>query len=1040
MLLRWIGLLVALALLAIAHPTQAAPLPPWLPRYDLDMRVDVQDHTVNVRQQVTWTNRHQRPSDELVFNVHSHYQVPANEVGFYAKTLEVLRLDPRDALDPKAQAFQLQRVTLGRPLTAPLTQPDTVLQAVWAGQTNTDLVVKLPFTVEPGQTVTVQLEFVMILPQKMGRWGQWECVTYLSNWLPVLAVYDECGWHPVPFVPWHQPFYNEAGIYTARVELPCDQKIATTGAVTAKRDLGNGWQQVEIVAQGVRDFAFLCSARYREWTTEVKVCDDRPPVKIKVCAFCEHEHYAQQMLQIAADVIPLYSKWFGPYPYPEFTIAEAFFGWNGNECSSLVMIDERVFQMPHMGSCYVEYLVGHEILHQWWYNMVGTNGYCETWMDEAIVTHFSHKVLTRKYGKNNKIINLPRGLEWMPNIHRQDYRSYGLYGTIGRGTHCQLVQEIPKFGHIVDLFNMIYDKGSRVVAMMEERLGEAAMFDLMRIVFKQYQYKILHIKEFQKELEGYTGQSWEEFFQNWLYGKGLTDWAVEKVEIERTSVGGLLHRRRPTVCPPEQVPHCVSRDNADQGPFEVTVLLHQKAEYDEQTTLGIALDKDDCYNIRIPILPQVPHLDLPDHNATVMLLPDHRVCVRLTLPRKPRQITVDPDQVLVDKNPANNFWRRPIRWRVSPVYTFLDETDLTCAFDRWNVTTGLYVNRPAYDNPWYNYSTLVGFRTGLYRTQWFHGGLYAAYRTDYRDVVIGADGVLDHCLHCNTQFGFHVEQRVGTFQNGDDTAFRASLFARYILKYGSSLYLPPMEYVEAFGAYQDNFLPFARQRAAGAVRPDDTSLLGLHYHKNYLTPYWDPVAGYQVDLSYAGGVVDLNGTRGVQQLWGQASYVQAVPDLRTSLPALGECGAHVDGFLNWLSDTRVALRFYGASGWPSQGEYFTLGGGNLFRGFDQEQRQGSAVFVGSVEWRVPLCRHVEWDVCDHVAGIRNVYTALFYDAGNAYVSGRQVGPVAHALGVGLRLDLAWFSFVERSTLRLDLAKTLNSNTGTQVWFGFQHPF
>ena len=42
MLLRWIGLLVALALLAIAQPAQAAPLPPWLPRYDLDMRVD--DH------------------------------------------------------------------------------------------------------------------------------------------------------------------------------------------------------------------------------------------------------------------------------------------------------------------------------------------------------------------------------------------------------------------------------------------------------------------------------------------------------------------------------------------------------------------------------------------------------------------------------------------------------------------------------------------------------------------------------------------------------------------------------------------------------------------------------------------------------------------------------------------------------------------------------------------------------------------------------------------------------------------------------------
>jgi hypothetical protein len=60
--------------------------------------------------------------------------------------------------------------------------------------------------------------------------------------------------------------------------------------------------------------------------------------------------------------------------------------------------------------------------------------------------------------------------------------------------------------------------------------------------------------------------------------------------------------------------------------------------------------------------------------------------------------------------------------------------------------------------------------------------------------------------------------------------------------------------------------------------------------------------------------------------------------------------------------------------------------------------------------------------------------------GDAYVLGQSVGPVAHALGGGLRLDVAWFSFVERTTLRLDVAKTINSTAPTQVWFGLQVPF
>jgi hypothetical protein len=48
--------------------------------------------------------------------------------------------------------------------------------------------------------------------------------------------------------------------------------------------------------------------------------------------------------------------------------------------------------------------------------------------------------------------------------------------------------------------------------------------------------------------------------------------------------------------------------------------------------------------------------------------------------------------------------------------------------------------------------------------------------------------------------------------------------------------------------------------------------------------------------------------------------------------------------------------------------------------------------------------------------------------------------VAHAVGGGLRLDVAWFSFIERTILRFDVAKTVNADTPLQFWFGVQHPF
>ena len=73
-----------------------------------------------------------------------------------------------------------------------------------------------------GEAVTVEVEFVLRLPQVQGRWGQWRGVTSLSNWLPVLAFYDDRGWQPTPYIPWHQPFFNEAGLYTVRLTLPAE--------------------------------------------------------------------------------------------------------------------------------------------------------------------------------------------------------------------------------------------------------------------------------------------------------------------------------------------------------------------------------------------------------------------------------------------------------------------------------------------------------------------------------------------------------------------------------------------------------------------------------------------------------------------------------------------------------------------------------------------------------------------------------------------------------------------------------------------------
>ncbi|HEV2948647.1 MAG TPA: M1 family aminopeptidase [Gemmataceae bacterium] len=1013
----------------ISQETWAAEIPAWLPKYDLDIQLGIDQHEAHVRERVTWHNRHEQAATELVFNAHSHYKLPPEEIGKVAKILELLRMSPGEGIDFDGHACDVQKVRIAKPETRNPKEDSETQDPKETGEKDSDfeirisdfgfeevpfhfrpdnetaLVIPLPRPVKHGESVTVEIEFIMHLPQKQGRWGQWQDVTFLSNWLPVLAYYDDKGWQPTPFIPWHQPFFNEAGSYHAVVTLPADQKIACTGTIQSKHDIGKDLQQVEISVPAARDFAFLCSPRFQEFTGQAG------PVKVRCLALPEHEHYAQFMVQCVCEAIPVYNQWFGPYPYPEFTVVESYFGWNGNECAGLVMIDERIFGMPHAAAGFVDQLVSHETCHQWWYNVVGTNGYAETWMDEGLATYFSHRLMDQKHGKNSNLLTFPKALEWLPNIQRETYRTYTMLGTIGRGEAGPTVQEMPRYKHLANLLSMCYDRGGRIVGIIEEHLDESAFLDFMRIIYSRYYFRILRVADFQRELETYTGRSWEQFFHDWLYGSGMSDWCLDDVKIEPAQ-GRLCRLRRKLL---GSLPAGV--------PCKATVLLKQKAENTEQTVLGIRLNDGDGYQIRIPIQPGIAHLELENPKATVDFLSENCVRVVVELDCQPTQIAVDPDRVLVDADPSNNTWKPEIRWRFVPLYTQLEETDLTTAYDRWNVIVGPWIYGPSYRDPWFTRSTMAGLRAGVYRTQEFSGGAYAAYRTDDRDLVVGVDGLWSHWPWHATEVGFNLERSVGSIGMNQPPSDRGVLFGRYVFQYSSSLYLPPMQYLEAFTSIQNNNLPPPSVTIPGAVRIEESTTMGLHYHKDYLTPYWDPEAGYRFDVTYATGIPIFGAQEAFNAVQGQLSFVKTLPD-----------------WMGWLAETRLAGRAFAGVGLPDKGEYFTLGGGDLFRGFDLKQRQGSLVWVGSLEWRVPLARGLKWDIIDHSAGVRNVYVAPFYDVGNAYVEGHPVGDVAQALGVGLRLDVAWFGFVERTILRVDVAKTINANSPVQVWVGVQQPF
>ena len=236
------------------------------------------------------------------------------------------------------------------------------------------------------------------------------------------------------------------------------------------------------------------------------------------------------MLDFASEVIPLYESWFGPYGDEEFEIAPSFFGWNGNECSGLVLIDDRVMRLPAAGVRYLDHLVTHETCHQWFYNTVGTDGYAETFMDEGPV---SDTVRCRRRARwIGPLIVWPKAINWMPTIGREDLRLSGYYGWRAGGHGGPVIQDMKAMGNLGSLFSLAYDRGGKVVEMIHNRLGPVRFFAFFTQVYHDYAWKTLHFVDLKRELVAFDpAGDWEAFLDGWLLQHGETDWAVDGVQV-----------------------------------------------------------------------------------------------------------------------------------------------------------------------------------------------------------------------------------------------------------------------------------------------------------------------------------------------------------------------------------------------------------------------------------------------------------------------------------------------------------------------------
>ncbi len=387
------------------------------------------------------------------------------------------------------------------------------------GADRTVLHVVLDREVKPGKVHAITINFTVYVPEKPDRFGYSGGVFALGNWYPILAVYDDEGWNLDPYYPHGESFYSEIADYDVYFIAPRGMVVAATGSLVEEREDGDfviqHWKAVD-----VRDFAIACS-RYYE-TLENTALNG----KVHVISYFlpENEVGGKAALEAAVKAVDAYSSLYGEYPFGELRIAEVGGWFGGMEYPQIVFISRRLYD----GSDFMlEYVVAHEVGHQWWYSAVGNDENDEPWLDEGLTEFSTAMYFEWNYGKGY-------AEEVFDRMIREDY-----YRFLDRRGDLPIARPVTFFDDTQAYYTIVYSKGAFVLWYLRHIIGDEKFFEGMREFYRRYVFKVATIEEFKETLEEVFDMDLSWFFEDWVYSAGIPSYSI--------TGGSLLQLRNATV-------------------------------------------------------------------------------------------------------------------------------------------------------------------------------------------------------------------------------------------------------------------------------------------------------------------------------------------------------------------------------------------------------------------------------------------------------------------------------------------------------------
>jgi len=574
--------------------------------YELDATVNPETNVLRGAGTIRYHNNSPDTLRQLVLhlrqNIHKKGAIRnRNAVVTGGMTLDRLDLAGADTLRRVQSRGQLQRLGQGYSVQ------------------DTRLVVFPPQPLSPDSSATLNVEWHFDIPGaenfRMGQDGE---VYYLAYWYPQMAVYDDVqGWTAEPYQG-DGEFYMGWADYDISVTVPDGWLVGATGTLQNPDDVltdsvqarldraqqtddivsvvdsverGAGTATVEATdgtltwnfeAEQVRDVAFGTSD---DFVWDATTAETGEGTSMIHAFYRPEETMWERSAEFAQFSIEHLSDMLIPYPYPHMTTVEGPIG-GGMEFPMITHIGQYDSAEGLFGVTY------HEISHEWFPMIVGTNEKAYAWFDEGTTT-----------------FNETEGRDDFFSDQDAWARSEHYYFRFAQSVETPSMRHADRYP--VDgpaRFVASYDKPGVMLHALRGILGEETFFEAYETFAERWAYKHPTPYDLFNTFEDVADRELDWFWRGTLYETWTMDHAVQSVD--ETGDGVVV-----TV--------------ADEGQLPMPVLL--RATYADGRTVQKRIGVD-------PWLDGKRSVEVPLEPGTV------------------ESVTLDPNRFLPDLDRSNNTW------------------------------------------------------------------------------------------------------------------------------------------------------------------------------------------------------------------------------------------------------------------------------------------------------------------------------------------------------------------------------------------------